>query len=77
MGTIEIDELNDETFALLRKGSLGDRMRAYEKFKESPDTDKVLLEKLLGLIKKEYSSKFMQSMALRQMFEDESDEISI
>lgn len=70
-GQMEVDELNDETFTLLRKGSLGDRMRAYEKFKEDPESDRVLLEKLLNLIKKEYSAKFMQSMALQQMCEDD------
>ncbi len=71
-GQMEVDELNDETFSLLRKGSLGDRMRAHEKFKDDQDSDPVLLEKLFKLIKKEYSAKFMQSMVLQQICEDDT-----
>jgi glycogen synthase len=70
-GKLEVDELTEETLAFLRKGSLGDLMRAYEKFKDDPSVDKEILATLHSRIKKSYSAKFKQGVAMHRMFNEE------
>jgi glycogen synthase len=69
-GKMEIDELTEETLAYIKKGSLGDRMKAHQQFKDDPTVDKDLLDRLFQMVRKEYSAKFMRGIAEIQMFNE-------
>jgi len=61
-------ELYDE---LVHNSSLGVRLPVVKILKERTDINQELFEKLELITKKQYSAKFMSSMATQVMFEDE------